>query len=115
MFAAGAARLRSANSASTQFRSRQRMRMRRFLLASLFALLYLLVLAIFSTRIDWSTKGVRVPLIESVWQWLLDNRPEETGDVVLWDKSLPLVTTLRATGKWQEVYKKGDWVVLTRA
>jgi len=35
-------------------------------------------------------------------------------DVVLWDKSLPLVTTLNATGKWQQVYKKGDWVVLHR-
>ncbi|TMK86390.1 MAG: hypothetical protein E6G57_12365 [Actinobacteria bacterium] len=36
-------------------------------------------------------------------------------DVVLWDKSLPLVTTLRATGKWQQAYKKGDWVVLHRS
>jgi hypothetical protein len=36
-------------------------------------------------------------------------------DVVLWDKSLPLVTTLKATGKWQEAYKKGDWVVMHRA
>jgi hypothetical protein len=35
-------------------------------------------------------------------------------DVVLWDKSLPLVTTLKATGKWQESYKKGDWVVMHR-
>jgi hypothetical protein len=35
-------------------------------------------------------------------------------DVVLWDKALPLVTTLRATGKWQEAYKKGDWVVMHR-
>jgi hypothetical protein len=35
-------------------------------------------------------------------------------DVVLWDKSLPLVTTLKATGKWQEAYKKGDWVVMHR-
>jgi hypothetical protein len=35
-------------------------------------------------------------------------------DVVLWDKSLPLVTTLKATGKWQEAYAKGDWVVLHR-
>ena len=35
-------------------------------------------------------------------------------DVVLWDKSLPLVGTLNATGKWQEVYRKGDWVVLHR-
>jgi aminoglycoside phosphotransferase (APT) family kinase protein len=33
--------------------------------------------------LDWSTKGVRVPLLESVWQWLLDHRPDETGDVVL--------------------------------
>jgi aminoglycoside phosphotransferase (APT) family kinase protein len=33
--------------------------------------------------LDWSTKGVRVPLIESTWQWLVDHRPEETGDVVL--------------------------------
>jgi aminoglycoside phosphotransferase (APT) family kinase protein len=33
--------------------------------------------------LDWSTKGVRVPVIESTWQWLLDHRPEETGDVVL--------------------------------
>ncbi|MBV8296670.1 MAG: hypothetical protein JO085_07535 [Acidimicrobiia bacterium] len=35
-------------------------------------------------------------------------------DVVLWDKSLPLVTTLRATGKWDEPYHSGDWVVLHR-
>jgi hypothetical protein len=35
-------------------------------------------------------------------------------DVVLWDKSLPLVGTLRATGKWHEAYRKGDWVVLQR-
>jgi len=36
-------------------------------------------------------------------------------DVVLWDKSLPLVTTLQATGKWRQAYKKGDWVVLSRS
>jgi hypothetical protein len=36
-------------------------------------------------------------------------------DVVLWDKSLPLITTLSATGKWQQVYKKGDYVVMHRA
>jgi hypothetical protein len=35
-------------------------------------------------------------------------------DVVLWDKSLPLITTLRTTGKWQQVYQKGDWVVMHR-
>jgi hypothetical protein len=27
---------------------------------------------------------------------------------------LPLVGALNATGKWQEVYRKGDWVVLHR-
>ena len=35
-------------------------------------------------------------------------------DVVLWDKSLALVGTLRATGKWHEAYRRGDWVVLQR-
>jgi hypothetical protein len=35
-------------------------------------------------------------------------------DVVLWDKSLALVGTLQATGKWHEAYRKGDWVVLQR-
>jgi hypothetical protein len=35
-------------------------------------------------------------------------------DVVLWDKSLPLVGTLRATGTWHEAYRRGDWVVLQR-
>jgi aminoglycoside phosphotransferase (APT) family kinase protein len=33
--------------------------------------------------LDWSTKGVHVPVLESTWQWLLDHRPEETGEVVL--------------------------------
>jgi aminoglycoside phosphotransferase (APT) family kinase protein len=33
--------------------------------------------------LDWSTDGTRFEFLESVWQWLLDNRPEETGDVVL--------------------------------
>jgi hypothetical protein len=52
---------------------------------------------------------------------LLKGSPDSLGvldrrhvDVVLWDKSLPLVTTLQATGKWQQVFKKGDWVVLHR-
>jgi hypothetical protein len=35
-------------------------------------------------------------------------------DVVLWDKSLALVGTLQATGKWHEAYRKGGWVVLQR-
>jgi hypothetical protein len=33
-------------------------------------------------------------------------------DVVLWDRSLPLVTALDATGRWHEEYRKGDFVVL---
>jgi hypothetical protein len=36
-------------------------------------------------------------------------------DVVLWDKSLPLVSTLRATGHWEQVFQKDAWVVLRRA
>ena len=36
-------------------------------------------------------------------------------DVVLWDKDLALVGTVKATGRWQEVYRKGTWVVLKRA
>jgi len=35
-------------------------------------------------------------------------------DVVLWDRTLPLITTLKATGKWQEAFRKGDWVVMHR-
>jgi len=35
-------------------------------------------------------------------------------DVVLWDRTLPLVTTLKATGKWQEVFRKQDYVVMHR-
>jgi len=35
-------------------------------------------------------------------------------DVVLWDRTLPLITTLNATGKWQQVYRNGDWVVMHR-
>ncbi len=36
-------------------------------------------------------------------------------DVVLWDRTLPLVTVLNATGKWRQEYRKDDWVVLHRA
>ena len=35
-------------------------------------------------------------------------------DVVLWDRTLPLITTLKATGKWQEVFRKQDYVVMHR-
>lgn len=33
--------------------------------------------------LDWAVKGVHVPVIESTWEWLVANRPEELGDVVL--------------------------------
>jgi len=36
-------------------------------------------------------------------------------DVVLWDKNLALVGTVRATGRWQQVFSKRSWVVLRRA
>ena len=35
-------------------------------------------------------------------------------DVVLWDRTLPLVTLLRADGRWRQVYRNQDWVVLQR-
>ena len=35
-------------------------------------------------------------------------------DVVLWDRHLALVTVLRATGHWNEVFTKGGWTVLQR-
>ena len=33
--------------------------------------------------LDWATKGEHVPVIESTWQWLVDHRPPEDGDVVI--------------------------------
>jgi aminoglycoside phosphotransferase (APT) family kinase protein len=33
--------------------------------------------------LDWATKGIRVPVIESTWQWLVEHQPAEDGDVVL--------------------------------
>ncbi|HXN60784.1 MAG TPA: phosphotransferase family protein [Acidimicrobiales bacterium] len=33
--------------------------------------------------LDWAAKGLTVPVIESTWQWLVDHRPAEAGDVVL--------------------------------
>ena len=35
------------------------------------------------------------------------------ADTVLWQKKLPLVTILAASG-WQETYSDEDWVVLER-
>jgi hypothetical protein len=53
---------------------------------------------------------------------LLKGRPDSLSvldryriDVVLWDRNLPLVTLLRSTGKWQQVYGNRQWVVLQRS
>jgi hypothetical protein len=35
-------------------------------------------------------------------------------DVVLWDKNLALVGTVKATGKWEQVFSSKSWVVLRR-
>ena len=52
---------------------------------------------------------------------LLKGRPESLRildryriDVVLWDRTLPLVTLLRADGRWRQVYRHNEWVVLQR-
>ena len=33
--------------------------------------------------LDWATQGEKVPVIESTWQWLVEHRPAEEGDVVI--------------------------------
>ena len=33
--------------------------------------------------LDWATQGVKVPVIESTWQWLVDHQPAEEGEVVI--------------------------------
>jgi aminoglycoside phosphotransferase (APT) family kinase protein len=33
--------------------------------------------------LDWSAKGLRVPVLESTWEWLVANQPDEQGEVVL--------------------------------
>ncbi len=33
--------------------------------------------------LDWAAKGLRVPVIESTWQWLVEHQPAEDGEVVL--------------------------------
>jgi aminoglycoside phosphotransferase (APT) family kinase protein len=40
-------------------------------------------LAYYREFLDWSSKGRPQPVTEAVWEWLIENRPEETGDVVL--------------------------------
>jgi hypothetical protein len=36
-------------------------------------------------------------------------------DVVLWEKTHPLVGQLQARPQWREAFQKSDWVVMTRA
>ena len=33
--------------------------------------------------LDWATKGEKVPVIESTWQWLVEHQPAEDGEVVI--------------------------------
>ena len=33
--------------------------------------------------LDWSAKGFSVPVVESTWEWLVANQPDEQGEVVL--------------------------------
>jgi aminoglycoside phosphotransferase (APT) family kinase protein len=33
--------------------------------------------------LDWAAKGLRVPVIESTWEWLVQHQPAESGEVVL--------------------------------
>ncbi|HXB37353.1 MAG TPA: phosphotransferase family protein [Acidimicrobiales bacterium] len=33
--------------------------------------------------LDWAAKGLTVPVLESTWQWMVDHKPEEEGEVVL--------------------------------
>src|SRR5205807_4292015 len=44
----------------------------------------------------------------------LDVLDRDHVDVVLWNRHLALVTVLRATGQWQEVFQKDGWTVLQR-
>jgi aminoglycoside phosphotransferase (APT) family kinase protein len=40
-------------------------------------------MAYYRRFLDWAAGDLKVPVIESTWQWLLDHQPDETGDVVL--------------------------------
>lgn len=33
--------------------------------------------------LDWAAKGLRVPVLESTWRWMVDRKPAEEGEVVL--------------------------------
>ncbi len=40
-------------------------------------------LSYYRSFLDWATRGEKVPILESVWQWLVDHKPAEDGDVVV--------------------------------
>ena len=40
-------------------------------------------MAYYRRFLDWAGGDLKVPVLESTWQWLLAHQPEETGDVVL--------------------------------
>ena len=39
-------------------------------------------LAYYREFLDWSAKGRPQPVTEAAWEWLVENRPPEDGDVV---------------------------------
>jgi hypothetical protein len=52
---------------------------------------------------------------------LLGARPEALGildrrsvDVVLWEKDQPLANLLQVSGRWEQIFAEGDWVVYRR-
>ena len=52
---------------------------------------------------------------------LLGAREESLGildqravDVVLWDKDEPLTNLLRVSGRWEQVWAEGNWVIFRR-
>jgi hypothetical protein len=59
--------------------------------------------------------------VSTDYRSLLSGKPESLGvldrygvDVVLWDRTLPLATILRVSGRWQPVFRDDDWVVYRR-
>jgi aminoglycoside phosphotransferase (APT) family kinase protein len=40
-------------------------------------------MAYYRRFLDWAAPDLKVPVIESTWQWLLEHQPTETGDLVL--------------------------------
>jgi aminoglycoside phosphotransferase (APT) family kinase protein len=40
-------------------------------------------MAYYRRFLDWAADGLRVPILESTWEWLLEHQPAENGEVVL--------------------------------